>query len=334
MEREKIACCYFPTTCILIDDNINFLNATAAKLSRDIVCKTYNNPKKALSFLTEKYQFDPFTRRCLLHTEDDNRDEREFKVNIPAIHREMYNADRFSEISVIVIDYAMPEMNGLEFCKQLQNSAFKFILLTGEADEKLAVKAFNEGLIHQFIRKDLPNYLEILHTAITKLQQAYFCDLSQLVIDSLTKKPEQLPCCLDDPTFIRFFNTFLAEQSVTEYYLMDEKGSFLFLNKHGIPGWLAVADEDTMLAYEQLTEFGEEAFPEMLAALKQRTHLVYMHAENSMCNAGPSDWVAYLHPVKKLVGKETYYYAHINDAERYDIHRKDILCYQDYLANL
>ncbi len=84
------------------------------------------------------------------------RDRRIIDLDIPAIHREIYNSKRFLENTVLVIDYAMPVMHGMEVCKELSHLPIKKLMLTGEADDKLAVQAFNQKLINKFIRKGGP----------------------------------------------------------------------------------------------------------------------------------------------------------------------------------
>ena len=68
----------------------------------------------------------------------------------------IYNKERFGETSVVVVDFAMPQMNGEEFCRklgQLKGNSVKIIMLTGEADEEMAVRLFNAGVIDKFLRK-------------------------------------------------------------------------------------------------------------------------------------------------------------------------------------
>ena len=57
---------------------------------------------------------------------------------------------------VAVMDVAMPELNGMEFCRRITDPSIRKIVLTGKADEHVAVKSFNEGLIDRFIRRIHP----------------------------------------------------------------------------------------------------------------------------------------------------------------------------------
>lgn len=62
------------------------------------------------------------------------------------------------EFGVIVSDFKMPEMNGIEFlieCRKISPDSVR-IMLTGQADMKLAVNAVNQGNIYQFLTKPIP----------------------------------------------------------------------------------------------------------------------------------------------------------------------------------
>ena len=63
---------------------------------------------------------------------------------------------RFSLTQVCVVDYSMPAMSGLRVLSELTGWSGSRVLLTGRADEQLAVSAFNRGLIEQFIPKQAP----------------------------------------------------------------------------------------------------------------------------------------------------------------------------------
>ena len=69
------------------------------------------------------------------------------------------------EISLVISDYNMPKMNGLELLKKVQVKYphILAIMLTGQAEIEIAVKAINEAGVYKFIQKpwddaDLKNY--------------------------------------------------------------------------------------------------------------------------------------------------------------------------------
>ncbi len=82
-------------------------------------------------------------------------------------------------------------------------SPIKRALFTGDADEFLAVKSFNEKLIHRFIRKDASAMAEVLEKLIQELRMDYFSELSMWVFKSLSADPSW---CLESPGFVDFFS--------------------------------------------------------------------------------------------------------------------------------
>ncbi len=66
-------------------------------------------------------------------------------------------------VDVIITDFRMPEMNGLELMGKLNDQKIKIpaIMFTGVADKELAIKALNAGC-HYLIEKPLRNQ-ELIH---------------------------------------------------------------------------------------------------------------------------------------------------------------------------
>ncbi len=78
-------------------------------------------------------------------------------------------------IDILVSDYMMPGKTGLELAEQLlkQDVPFPIILLTGEGDENIAVKAIKLG-VYDYISKDSDAiFIELLPEAVSKAIQNY-----------------------------------------------------------------------------------------------------------------------------------------------------------------
>ena len=84
------------------------------------------------------------------------------------------NTTRYALPNISVVDYSMPSKNGLDVLRATPAWPACRILLTGVADEKAAVAAFNEDLIEHFIRKQDPSLFENTISAIEKCIQTPF----------------------------------------------------------------------------------------------------------------------------------------------------------------
>lgn len=79
-----------------------------------------------------------------------------------------------SPVDVIVSDYLMPKMNGIQFlakAKQYQPEAAR-VLLTGHADKQSAIQAINDVGLYQYLEKPWDNsqLLLVLQSAIERTQ--------------------------------------------------------------------------------------------------------------------------------------------------------------------
>lgn len=332
MKRDEIPVCSFPTTVFFIDDDRTYLENLQLRLQVEkFLPKFFHSSKNALEYLQQNFPFETFAERCIHRPDEMELDHRNIDIDVPAIREEIYNPKRFSQVSVVVVDYSMPNLNGLELCKKLKNKRFKKILLTGEADEKIAVNAFNDGIIDKFIRKDAPHFNELINKTICQLQQQYFQELSTLIIESLVDPEFPILTAINDPVFIEIFNEFCKKNNITEYYLTDTYGSYLLLDGDANPSWIAIKDENGMEGAYQVAKFSDTPFPlQMLQEMKNREKILYLYEAGGLSDK-PEECAASLYPAKKLIGENNFYYAFIRDKKAYDIRRGRVISYQEYL---
>jgi len=214
-----------------------------------------------------------------------------------AVHQQIYKRPvRFELPVVLVVDYSMPEMDGLTFCRQLKKYPFKKIMLTGDADKNFAVNAFNAGDINRFLMKDEPNTMAMLKSYIEELNEEYFSDLSKRVILSIDTDLKNI---LTEESFCDLFRQIIAENNIVEYYIFNHYGCFLMLDAYAAPYWLIVITEPDM---ERMYEIAaDDNAPTMaLAALNSRTQIPFFTtAKDEAVSA--QYWL--LHPAKKLIRK-------------------------------
>jgi response regulator RpfG family c-di-GMP phosphodiesterase len=84
--------------------------------------------------------------------------EERFEIHTAASGEEGLNIAKTVNFAVVVSDYQMPEMNGLQFLmkmKELYPNTIR-IMLTGQADIEAVINLINEGNIFRFLTKPCP----------------------------------------------------------------------------------------------------------------------------------------------------------------------------------
>lgn len=325
-----IPCCFHPTRVIVIDDSDEFLTNLNRSLTKDFASYHYfTAPQKALQYLNEEYHPNPFTNRYIENVDEEDWEHRRLDVNIFHTHYEVYRPERFEEISTIVVDHSMPGMTGLELCQQVRHPNIQKILLTGVADEHIAIQAFNEGIINHYIRKQDLNMVEQLNQAIAASQWRYFNKLSEVVVQAVAASDIKDHALLD-PNFHTFFKKAMEQNKFTEAYLCESMGSYLFLNEEAKHHGLVVNREDQLDIW---VNSGEtlNVDPGLLKELKERKKMMCYHNRHGVLEPAPKDWGKHAHLAQSLQGKQgTYYY--VMAPQIFDVDTARILPFEDYRA--
>lgn len=296
---KKSLCCHFPTTVLMVDDSAAFLGAFSLMLNERLSYCLKTSPKQALEVVQNAYQ--PYSLlEQLCHP---TIEEEQSTFDLSAISNLIQNPKRFEAISVVVVDYGMPEMNGLEFCQQLAGLPVKKIMLTGEADLKTAITAFNNGLIDKFFLKDSSSIYQEINRAILELQRTYFENLTEKVIDIASSEYLYF---LHDTSYAKLFNEVYENKKPVEYYLLDTSGSYLLINEHGKHSWLAVANDKEMLNYYDVA-VGNEAPEDVLAELKSRSKILFSPTKKHL-QTSVFEWADFMHSANLKTGKNSRYY--------------------------
>jgi CheY-like chemotaxis protein len=337
MSKSSIACCYYPTTVAFVDDNQYFLDSILLELDENISTCSFIEPIKAVECL-KNYTLISFVDRYLKSLKNDeyleefdcnNIEHGYVDIDIFSIHKEIYDPNRFSKVIVVVVDYTMPGMNGLELCRALREYPFKFVLITGDATLDKAIEAFNEGLIHQFIPKNDCDFIHKLQDIIYDLQEKQFEEQSDIIIKSLSIKQ---PASLNDPLLINFLKDFFKKNNIVEYYLINESGCFLIADINGNLSWVVIKSEEEMKEYTSVAidNYGKE---KTIKELQSREKVLFLYTEEEHTNITVDNWDNYLHSATKLIGKNnTYYYSHVKVVVNDSVFSDKITSYEKFLA--
>lgn len=318
MAKQMIPFCFHPTTTVVVDDDPSLAQWLSVQLEGLGPSVLYTAPEQALEAFS-RYKPDFFTKRVASSYETfdiSHHDKRSLEIDLTKIHQEIHNAEHDQQIAVVIVDYAMPGMTGLEFCHKIRDLPVKKILLTGEADYTIAVGAFNDGLIDRFILKSDPDLLTVIERSVFELQFAYFQDLSRLIFDSMVPRDRKFTHCLSDSHFFTScFLGVLKRLSIKEFYLWDHAVNFLLKDAKGVVSWMMIRDDvsalDTELTAEQV--YNEQPTPQGLVILEQIRSRKKMPFFYPYYNETWSleDWAPYLHEVQIAEGDRGVYYVAI-----------------------
>lgn len=302
---------YYPTQVVLVDDDPDFLDAVSLILPRDLSYRLFQSARQALTHINDAQQHAELIRRVYSSYKTGPFDSDTLThIEINELYKEVYNAQRFSTPSVVVVDYSMPSMNGLEFCASLTNPYVKRILLTGQADTDLAVQAFNAGLIDQFISKKDQDLEEKLKRSIATLQQQYFSKSFKLITDPVIANSQSR--FISNPDFIAYFNALREQHKIIEYYLIDEPYSgFALLNAKGELSILLILPE--LGLEEHIRQCNTVGAPRQLVEALRKGELVPLfnisddneHIKKLLTD----DWHKYYAPAKQVCAHAPYYCA-------------------------
>lgn len=332
MSRYAIHPFYYPTSVVFIDDNRDFLQNLSLELDSKLAFILLTSPLRALAVLNsgkgENSLIGKFFSRHH-EAEGNSLSSHVIDLDIDLIRREALNDKRFGQISVAVVDYDMPEMNGLDFCRKVQDPLVKKILLTGKADEKIAIKAFNSGLIDRFITKSDPDATANLNSAIGELQQQYFSDMERMLSDALAVGAHEF---FRDPMFAMLFRELCDDLDIVEYYLCANPSGILMLAADGKSHLLIVQSREELLSEYEIA-LDNNAPIALLESLSSTEYIPYFwKTSGKHYDSVYADWREYLHPARAFKGKNWYYYAVIENPEALDC--EQVFCYRDFLRQL
>lgn len=304
MKLDKVYPFYFPTTAVFVDDDRDFLLNFSLQLNEELSYVLFDSPQKGQEHI--KKQLISHDRRTyfkvLNKTESIHPGAHMFQLSTEDIYKEIYQPNRFQEISVVVVDYSMPGMNGLEFCQSLKKSPIKKILLTGRADESIAIQAFNEGVIDHFIQKNDPKVSQKLEAAIQSLQQAYFAETADVLMQTLSKESYHF---LEDPVFVESFQQYCDKHNITEYYLTESPKGFLLADSVGGVHQMLVM-EPSDIAVQVAIAKDEDAPDALITQLESGFAVPCFSESDGHYVNGLEEWEDKLYPADIIQGDREY----------------------------
>ncbi len=298
----------WPTTVAFVDDSAAFLSNLSLQLDPELAFRMFSSPGEGLKYLNARAAQDqpvsPIFSPYLDRTEENDAHQ-VIAMRVDAIRSLVNRPARFESISVVVVDYDMPELNGIEFCRRLTNPSIKKIMLTGKADEHVAVKSFNEGLIDRFIRKHEADAVETLNQAIHDMQLAHFDKSSGSVLDALAVSEYAF---LKDGALAAHVQGIFDSFGIVEHYLSYQPHGLLMFDAEGTAYLLIIHTDESLRGVREIAV--EQSAPaSFLAELDSCGSVPYFWRTEGYYPAQCADWRLYMHPASVFEGERRYVYS-------------------------
>ena len=224
---------YYRSGCILfLDDDHDYLEMLGMVVPTHLHVELYSRPPSLIERMhSEPARWESDTGQHLQMIER----WRQGQPLIPQVLRYWANhTARYRLAQICVVDYAMPGTDGLKVLTTLLDWPGARVLLTGQADEKVAIHAFNSGLIDQFIAKQAPDIAGRLVGTLNKLAHAPHPRLNTLWRAVL--QPAQLSL-LKLPSVARDLQAYTLKNWI-EYVVIGQPFGLLGLTSAGRCEWL------------------------------------------------------------------------------------------------
>lgn len=229
-----------------LDDDPLFLEAVDLVLRRTAMPKSFHSSRESLEPLLAKSAAALSAERQLLGRVANAQlpDSDDTRSIVRALEY-FANCPRLDIIGGLVVDFAMPGEDGISFFKKHGQPGTQRMLLTGLADERQAVAAFNAGGIERFVPKQTD-------WSKGKLQE----EIEDLLLRSAFRRGEALADAISKSTMAllrqggvaHVLKTQLARWHIAEYVVLGVPQGILGLTTAGDVVWVQLETEDTLAA--------------------------------------------------------------------------------------
>jgi len=326
---------FFPTQVIMVDDDPDFLDGISLMLDKNLSYKLFQSASEALDYANQSHKQVSLQERCYSNYKTGPQDSDSLShVDIGRLYEEIYNGDRFQTSSTVVVDYSMPEMNGLEFLMELKNPFIKKVLLTGQADTELAIKAFNKQLIDQYIDKHDPRLKQVLNSTISVFSEQYFRSSYKLITDPIIASHHDT--FLTDAKFQEYFYDLRLKTQCMEYYMINHPHTgYLMVDRKGRKRGLIVYREDALS--EHIADLKQWKAPaNLINEVIQKNLIPAFNGSEEVLNAEHpfiKQWERYYHPAIKIKSAKNYFVAMLTEEDLPQCYQGQVISYADFIEN-
>ncbi|MFL9869098.1 response regulator [Paraburkholderia fungorum] len=226
----------YPASVVFVDDSDSYLDALRRFFPDISTNLFFTRPQTALAFIRNNARENSlaFAPASAGLTETGLERFVESSAERDVLARD----SRFAEVAAVVVDYDMPGLSGVEFLSSISNVRCAKVLLTGVADETVAVKAFNAGIVDLYLRKTDADSANRLVHFLKDARSRHCSEAGWLGLGD-----NGMTYC--DPRTRKAIDTVVAAEGIVEYYWRPEQNTILMFDRAGNPSvFLAWAEND------------------------------------------------------------------------------------------
>lgn len=265
---------------LFLDDAIDYLELVGMVLPTAWHIELYSRPSTFLARMGEepaRWENDVGLHLGMLERHRQGLPMIPLVLDYWASHPERHALAR-----VCVVDYAMPGMDGLTVLGSLEDWPGARVMLTGQAEDQVAIRAFNEGLIDQFVPKQRQQVAQVLVHTVSRLLQQPHARLDAAWRTALRPAHLGLLRATSVDTQLETF----ARQHWVEHAAIDEPFGLLGLRSDGGCDWLALEPTARLADLAELAaSVGLDA--EQVQAIQQARRLAAVELHQQLRLPGP-----------------------------------------------
>ena len=249
MPQAKFPLYHRPSALVFLDDETSYLEMLAIVMPRDWCITLHTRINDFMAQIHAQAQL--WETDVSLHLQMVNQWHAGTPLPGQMLDYWRNQPLRYSLASISVVDYAMPAATGLQVLQMSPPWPPYRILLTGKADEQIAVAAFNEGLIDRFLTKQHP---DLVRQLLSSLQQHHDApmDFHEGIWRNCLRRSQLL--ALQDRVVHKALNDWLHLHNCVEYVVLPEPFGVLALDHHATAHWLQLEMYKDLSAAAELAQ--------------------------------------------------------------------------------
>jgi CheY-like chemotaxis protein len=256
-----------PNAVVFLDDDAGYLDMLADVMPQSWCVRLYTHAGDCMRHLQQQHpDWESDVQAHLQITEN-------WRAGVALVPQLLEywqsHPQRYALTNVLVVDYSMPAMTGLDVLKALPKWPAQRVLLTGQADESMAVKAFNQRLINQFIPKQHPQIGQYLAQVVRELNTSPLWAHDSIWRNALKKEQHAI---LQTDAVQQGLATLVQERGWVEYCVIAEPFGVLGINAQAVPQWLQLEQTHDLPDAAELAESAGQSTQEA-QKIRLGTHL-------------------------------------------------------------